>query len=164
MPMDADNRGDLVNLLRTQRWAALATVDNNGMPLASSVAYALATDARGFLLHLSRLAEHTRSRLQRPEAALVVGAPDRGDGDPQTLARCSIQGQAVRIDHDSPAYSGARAAYIARLPDSEQRFGFSDFEMFLLEPSRGQFVGGFARAFGLDAAAVASVLEECLGA
>jgi len=162
--MDAGNRRILVTLLRAQRWAALASVDNDGMPLASSVAYVLSPDARGFLLHLSRLAEHTRNLLRRPCASLVIGAPDRGDGDPQILARCSFQGQTARLQSDSPGFSGARAAYVARLPDSEQRFSFSDFELFLLEPARGHFVGGFARAFALDAAAVASVLEECVGA
>ncbi len=162
--MDADNRRDLVALVRAQRWGALASVDSQGMPLASSVAYTLAPDARGFLLHLSRLAEHTRNLLKRPRASLVIAEPDRGDGDPQTLARFSILGEAERLHLDSPTYSKARAAYIARLPDSEQRFGFSDFELFLLAPSRGHFVGGFARAFPLDANAVASVLAECLNA
>ncbi len=161
--MDEDNRRDLVTLVRAQRWGALASVGDDGIPLASSVAYALAPDARGFLLHLSRLAEHTRNLLKRPRVSLVVGAPDRGDGDPQTLPRFSIQGQVERLQPDSPAYPGARTAYIARLPDSEQRFGFSDFELFLLVPARGHFVGGFARAFPLDAKAVTSVLEESLG-
>ncbi len=162
--MDAENRRDLMTLLRAQRWGALATVGSDGMPLASSVAYTLSPDSSGFLLHLSRLAEHTRNLLQRPGASLVVGEPDRGDGDPQTLARFSVQGQAARLPPDTPAFSTARAAYIARLPDSEQRFGFSDFELFLLAPDRGHFVGGFARAFPLDADGVASVLKECLGA
>jgi putative heme iron utilization protein len=160
--MDADNRRDLVNLLRSQRWAALASTDDEGMPLASSVAFAVAPDGGGFLLHLSRLAEHTRNLLKRPGASVVVGAPDRGEGDPQTLARCSVRGRALPLERESPAYRAARAAYIARLPDSEQRFGFSDFELFLLKPARGQFVGGFARAFALDADALASVLAECL--
>lgn len=162
--MDAENRRNLVTLLRSQRWAALASTDNDGLPLASSVAYVLAPEGRGFLLHLSRLAEHTRNLLQRPDASLVIGAPDPGEGDPQILPRCSIQGWAVPLQPDSPAYRGARAAYVARLPDSEQRFGFSDFGLFLLQPARGQFVGGFARAFALDAAAVASVLSDCVGA
>lgn len=162
--MDADSRLDLVSLVQTQRWGALATVGDDGQPLASSVAYALAPGARGFLLHLSRLAEHTRNVLKRPGASLVIGEPDHGDGDPQTLARFSIQGLAERLQPDAPAYADARAAYTARLPDSEQRFGFADFELFLLAPVRAHYVGGFARAFALDADAVVSVLKECLSA
>ncbi|HSS65753.1 MAG TPA: pyridoxamine 5'-phosphate oxidase family protein [Gammaproteobacteria bacterium] len=160
--MDADDRQHLVSLVRTQRWASLATVGEDGMPLASSVAFALAPGGRGFLLHLSRLAGHTRNLLQRPDASLVIGEPDPGEGDPQALARFSVQGRVERLQPDSPAFSEARTAYIARLPDSEQRFGFSDFELFLLAPARGHFVGGFARAFQLDTKAVASVLRECL--
>lgn len=162
--MDADNRRCLVTLVRAQRWGALASVCDDGMPLASSVACVLAPGARGFLLHLSRLAEHTRNLLKRPHASLVVGEPDQGDGDPQTLARLSVQGHVERLQPGSPGYADAREAYVARLPDAEPRFGFSDFELFLLAPVRGHFVGGFARAFPLDADAVASVLEECLDA
>ncbi len=162
--MDADNRSELVTLLRRQRWAALASVGSDGTPLASSVAYALHPKGHGFLLHLSRLAEHTRNLLQRGKASLVIGESDSGEGDPQTLARFSVQGEAERLSPETPAFASARAAYIARLPDAEQRFGFTDFELFLLTPSRGQFVGGFARAFPLDANGVASVLKECVDA
>lgn len=162
--MDSDDRRDLVNLLRAQRWGALACVGDDGIPLASSVAYALAPDARGFLLHLSRLAQHTRNLLNRPSASLVISEPDRGEEDPQTLARFSVQGQVERLAPDAPDFPGARAAYMARLPDSRPRFGFSDFELFLLTPARAHFVGGFARASTLNANAVASVLKECLGA
>ncbi len=160
--MDADNRRDLVSLVKQQRWGALASIGDDGLPLASSVAYALAPDARGFLLHLSRLAEHTRNLLKRPQASLVISLPDHGDGDPQTLARVSVQGQVERLQPDQTEYAQARGAYVARLPDADQRFGFSDFELFLFAPSRGHFVGGFARAFPLDADGVASVLKECL--
>ena len=159
--MNSENRRDLVTLVRGQRWGALATTGDDGLPLASSVAYALAPGANGFLLHLSRLAEHTRNLLKRPAAALVIGEPDDGRVDPQTLARFSVQGQANLIAIDSPEHALARSAYVARLPDSEERFGFSDFELFVLAPTRGHFVGGFARAFPLDADGVISVLEEC---
>ena len=162
--MDADNRRDLVTLLRRQRWAALASVGGDGAPLASSVAYALDPDGHGFLLHLSRLAEHTRNLLQRAQASLVISEPDYGGGDPQTLARLSVQGQAVRLSPETPAFAIARAAYVAQLPDAEQRFGFTDFELFRLMPARGHYVGGFARAFPLDANGVASVLKECVEA
>lgn len=162
--MDADNRHHLVALIRAQRWGALATVGGDGAPLASSVAFVLAPGARGFLLHLSRLAEHTRNLLERPAASLVIGEPDGGDGDPQTLARFSVQGQAKVLEPGSSGYAALRAAYIARLPAAGERFGFSDFELFVLAPSRGHFVGGFARAFPLDADDVIAVLGECLQA
>ncbi len=162
--MDADNRRHLLKLLRRQRWAALASVGSDGTPLASSVAYAIHPEGHGFLLHLSRLAEHTRNLLQRAQASLVIGEPDTGEGDPQTLARFSVQGKTKRLSPETPEFASARAAYAARLPDAEQRFGFKDFELFLLTPSRGHFVGGFARAFRLDASGVAAVLKECVDA
>ena len=57
----------------------------------------------------------------------------------------------------------ARQAYVARLPHSEPRFEFSDFELFLLSAVRGQYVGGFARAFTLDADGIGDILRDCLG-
>lgn len=161
--MDAANRNDLLALVRARRWASLATLGADGAPLASSVACALSPDARGFLLHLSRLAEHTRNLLERPPAALVISEADGGEGDPQTLARLSVQGRVRLLQKGAPGYSAARAAYLARLPHAEPRFEFSDFELFLLEVGRGHFVGGFARAFPLDSAALGAVLKDCLG-
>jgi putative heme iron utilization protein len=160
--MDSASQRELGSLVRAQRWAALATLCEDGAPLASSVAYAISPEADGFLLHLSRLAEHTRNLLERPAAGLVIGKPDGGGGDPQTLPRFSIQGTARPRPPDSSGYKPARQAYVARLPHSEPRFEFSDFELFLLSPARGQYVGGFARAFSLDADGIGAILRDCL--
>ncbi len=160
--MDAGHQRHLVSLVCAQRWAALATLCEDGAPLASSVAYAISSGADGFLLHLSRLAEHTRNLLERPAAGLVIGKPDGGAGDPQTLPRFSIQGTATPRPADSSGYKSARQAYVARLPHSEPRFEFSDFDLFLLNPLRGQYVGGFARAFTLDAEGIGDILRDCL--
>lgn len=160
--MDAGSQRDLVSLVCAERWAALATLCEDGAPLASSVAYAISPEADGFLLHLSRLAEHTRNLLERPAACLVIGKPDGGAGDPQTLPRFSIQGTATPRPAESPGYKSARQAYVARLPHAEPRFEFSDFELLLLNPGRGQYVGGFARAFTLDAEGIGEILRDCL--
>lgn len=161
--MDAGNKRHLVSLVCAQRWVSLATLCEDGAPLASSVACAISPGADGFLLHLSRLAEHTRNLLERPAAGLVIGKPDGGAGDPQTLPRFSIQGTATLRPADSSGYKLARQAYVARLPHSEPRFEFSDFELFLLSAVRGQYVGGFARAFTLDAEGIGDILRDCLG-
>jgi putative heme iron utilization protein len=160
--VDSGNQRKLVSLVRAQRWAALATLCEDGAPLASSVAYAISPGADGFLLHLSRLAEHTRNLLERPATGLVIGKPDGGGGDPQTLPRFSIQGTATPCPADASAYKSARQAYVARLPHSEPRFEFSDFELFFLNPLRAQYVGGFARAFTLDADGIGRILRDCL--
>lgn len=148
------------DLLTGQRWAALATIDNSGDPFASKVACVQDPAAGGLLMHLSELAEHTRNLAARPGASLVIGQPDLGEGDPQTLARLSVAGRVERVEPDSADFPGARARYIARLPDAEVRFGFADFVLLRLVPARGQFVGGFARARSLSAATLARLIAS----
>jgi putative heme iron utilization protein len=83
---------DAARPILTRRWAALATLTDNG-PSASMVAYAPEPDLSSLLLFLSGLSQHTRNLLEEPRVALVVTEPDSGEGDPQTLARLSVKGR-----------------------------------------------------------------------
>lgn len=138
-----------VDLLLAQRWAALATLGEQGEPLASMVAYVVEPELGGLLLHVSRLAAHTGNLLARPAASLVVGESDPGAGDPQQLARLTLAVRAAVIPRDSDTYARARALYSARLPDAQRLFDFPDFVLFRLALGEARYVGGFARAFTL---------------
>jgi putative heme iron utilization protein len=140
----------LARVIRGQRWAALATQEE-GVPLASMVAYACEPDFGGFLMLLSRLSQHTRNLLASPTASLVISEPDTGAESPQTLARVSIQGEAKPLQEDSPGYAEAKAVYEKRLPASAPLFGFEDFSLFRLVPREARFVAGFARAYTFTA-------------
>jgi putative heme iron utilization protein len=115
------------------------------------VAYACKPDFGGFLLLLSGLSQHTRNLLTSPAASFVISEPDTGAGNPQTLARVSIQGEATPITEDMPGYAEAKAVYKKRLPASSPLFGFGDFILFRLVPRDARFVAGFARAYTLSA-------------
>jgi putative heme iron utilization protein len=141
----------VATLIRGQRWASLSTTDEDGFPLGSMVAYVPMKAFAGFTVHISKLARHTRNLLSSNLAALTIGEPDVGEGDPQTLARVSIQGHAVALARDSTDYVAAKALYLEHLPDAAQLFGFADFVMFRFVPRRAHYVGGFARAYGFDA-------------
>jgi putative heme iron utilization protein len=160
--MQHEDRETLRALVGGQRQAALGTLAD-GSPFVSMVLYAIelrdgATPA--FLIHVSRLAPHTRQLLADPRASLMVMQPDVGAGDPQALSRITFQVAASVIHVDGPDYAGARAAYLARLPQQEYLFGFADFLLVRLAPSEARYVGGFARAFSLDAARVAEALGD----
>lgn len=117
------------------------------------VAYAPEATLDGLLLHLSRLAKHTRYLLQAGQAALVISAPDTGAGDdPQTLPRLSLQGHVTVLPHDHAEYDAARACYLARLPAAHARFEFADFMLLRFEPDQARYVGGFAQAHSLSRA------------
>ncbi|MBK8183814.1 MAG: pyridoxamine 5'-phosphate oxidase family protein [Candidatus Competibacteraceae bacterium] len=156
--MNLQERHLLVDLIRNQRWAALATQGPDG-PEASWVAYAAEAGFSGFLLHLSTLASHTRNLLAHPRAGLAISAPEQAEIDPQTLARVTIQGDVGIIPKNSEYYQDAVRHYQARLPGSLPRFEFTDFLLLRLTPIKARFVGGFARAYTLDAAALRATAQ-----
>lgn len=147
--MDPSTLDHARQLIRTQRWAALATLRQDE-PFASMVAYVPAADLSYLLLHLSRLAPHTQNLLKNSHASLVISEPDTGQGDPQTLARVSITGTIAAFMPEAPEYLEAKQRYIARLPDAEMLFGFGDFMLLKLTPRKVRFVGGFAQAHGIS--------------
>ena len=132
-------------LIRTHRWAALATLDA-GEPLASMVAYALESGGGALLLHVSQLAQHTRNLLAHPRGALAITEPDALEGDPQRLQRVTVTGTASVLLPADPAYVAAAQAYIGRFPDAQMRFELGDFLLFRFTPADARYVGGFARA------------------
>ncbi len=144
---------DVVRLIRANRWAALATVGEGG-PFASMVAFAAVPDLSRVVLHLSRLAPHTRNLLTDPHASLVISEPDDGRDDPQTLARVTLMGGVAAVDKAAADYEALRSLYTARLPESRQRFEFADFSLFCFVPEEVRYVGGFGVAGTYSAAKV----------
>jgi len=158
--LTAEDRAAIIALLTKRRWAALATRDDAGDPLASQVGFAVAPNGAGLLLHLSRLAAHTRNLAMHPRVSLVISQGDDGRADPQTLARLSMTADARLIDREDGFHERAHGCYVARLPEAEMRFTFTDFDLYLLAPRGARFVGGFARACSLRASSLRGLLSE----
>lgn len=157
----AEDRDVLRDLLRGQRWAALATVREDGAPYVSFVAYVAEADYASYLLHLSTLAPHTRYLLAGGGASLGITLPDAGHGDPQLLPRVTLSGAVETLARETPDYAAARALYLQRLPEAERLFGFGDFVLFRLRVQEARYVGGFARAVTLNAETLRRLLESC---
>lgn len=140
----------LKRLLAAARWAALASVDGAGAPMASMVGYVMTEASDAAYIHLSRLAAHTGNLLANGRAALVISENDDGNGDPQELTRVTLQGGVQVIARDTEEYGAAQESYLQRLPASERLFDFPDFILFRLDVVEARFVGGFgqARTFG----------------
>lgn len=139
----------LRQLIRSQRWASMATV-RNGEPYCSMVAYAHTTDFSHLILHLSTLAPHTQRLLKNPKVSLSITEQDIQVEDPQTLARASLTGEIKPLSIDEERYAEYRQNYIGRLPNSEPLFSFGDFSLFEFTPQKIRFIGGFARAYGIN--------------
>ena len=147
-PTQADT---LRQLLEQQETAALGTL-HRGEPFVSMVPYALLPAGRGLVIHVSRLSTHTADMQQHPGVSVLVCAVREPGVAPQGLARATLQGDARFCAEATGEYTDARAAYVARYPDSEPMFGFGDFSLFLIEPSSVRGVAGFGQAWSLSGA------------
>ena len=149
----------LRELLRIQQVAALGTL-HKGQPYVSMVPFAILPGGSGFVIHVSQLATHTKDMLLSPQVSLLVVAPPMPELPAQALARVTIQGQAVPCTDATQGHAEAKAAYLARFPQSAQMFTFSDFSLFAILPSSIRFVGGFAQATTISPEILARVLSE----
>ncbi|MFN8626563.1 MAG: pyridoxamine 5'-phosphate oxidase family protein [Candidatus Binatia bacterium] len=146
--MDAQSAEALKELVLSRSVAALGTL-RDGAPYVSLVLYAPARDLSGILIHISRLAYHTRNILMDPRISLMIAAAEHDVEDPQTLPRVSIQGVAEELPRTSAAADAAAAAYLARFPQATTYFELGDFSFFSLRPRSIRFVAGFGRAFSV---------------
>lgn len=156
--MNPDQSQALRKLLGTQPVAALGTL-HKGEPFVSMVPFALLPLGRGFVVHVSRLATHTKDMLTHPAVSLLVVAPPAPQVPVQALARATIQGQARQCLDTDPDYAEARRVYLARFPQSADLFGFADFSLFVVVPRSVRFVGGFAQAASITAGTLARIMS-----
>ena len=138
--------------------AALGTL-HEGAPFVSMVPVVPAPGGSGFLIHVSRLAQHTRDLVADARMSLLFTAPLTEDQDPLALPRVTLQGAAEAIAADSGEYEQAAEAYLARFPQAEMTLGLGDFSFFRLRPATGRLVLGFGRALSLDAAQIQAALS-----
>ena len=148
--MDPQASAELNALVEHKRWAALATTNADGTANVSQVAFARARPANVLLFHLSTLAKHTRNLLDRPHCSISISELDDGRMDPQTLARVALTGTIAVVTRTDSRYVRLRDTYLQRLPQAAPRFDFGDFHLLEMDITKGQFVGGFARAFKVN--------------
>ena len=143
--MNETTAQQLVQLLRARTVAALGTL-HAGAPYVSMVPYAIAPGGAGMLIHVSRLASHTKDMHADPRVSLLVMQELEAGGSAIALPRASIQGTAREIASDAPELTAFSAAYLERFPDAAQLFDFADFSLFNIQPESARFVAGFAQA------------------
>ena len=146
--MDNETLQSLAGLINTQRVAALGTI-HEGSPLVSMVAYQSAPDFSAFYIHISRLAQHTQGILQDSRVSLMIAEADTGKKEPQTLARISMQGEAIEIPQSASGYEDAKTLYLSKFPGAAISFGLGDFSIYSIQPRRARHIGGFGRIFDL---------------
>lgn len=138
----------LRTILTSQAIAALGTL-HDGEPFVSMVPFAIMPEGRGFVIHVSGLAAHTKDMLHHPTVSLLMMAPQDPETPPQALPRVTVQCSARQLSDEDPAYPAARMSYLGRFPDAEMTMALGDFSLFLLTPLAVRLVGGFAQAANL---------------
>lgn len=150
----------LRELLASRRVAALGTLEaaSGAGPCVSMVPYALLPETCSLVLHVSSLAAHARNLRAHPRVSLLVTAPEV-DGEPvHALPRVTLDGVARPPEPGSPAWTAARAAYLARFPEAEAMTQLGDFSFVLVALSGARQVAGFGAARSVDAEALARIL------
>lgn len=156
--MNSDQAQALRRLLQDQDVAALGTLRRDE-PFVSMVPFVALPDG-ALVVHVSRLATHTRDMADHPGVSVLVMAPRSPEVPAQALARATLQADAHPCPPDDPQYAPARAAYLGRFPDSEMLFGFADFSLFRLVPRSVRFVGGFAQATSITGETYVQVMSS----
>jgi heme iron utilization protein len=144
----------LQTILKSQRNASLGTLHNDE-PFVSMVPFAIMPGGKGFVIHVSGLASHTKDMLQHPRVSFMVMAPQSPDIPAQALPRVTVQSEAVRLDESDPAYPIARAAYLGRFPEAETTLALGDFSLFALSTVSLRLISGFGAAATLTPADLA---------
>lgn len=148
--MNASISDILRHLLVGRSLAAVGTL-HEGRPFVSMVPFAAHLDAGRLRLvvHVSRLAAHTRDMHASPEVCLMVTAAESEETPPQAVARVSISAVAEFVPPEHPDHAALKAAYLAKFPDAAMLFQLGDFSIVVLEPTSSRLVAGFARAMTL---------------
>jgi putative heme iron utilization protein len=154
-----EHAAQLAGLVRSREAAALGTL-HAGAPFVSMVPYAVLPDGSGFVVHVSRLAGHTKDMLAEPRVSLLVMQAEGQGVAAQALARISIQGEAREMAKASDGERECREAYLTRFPEAAPLTEFGDFSFFLIRPAQARFVAGFAQAMSVTAETLAGALRR----
>jgi len=139
--------------------AALGTLDGDS-PFVSMTPFAITPDGQAVIVHVSRLAAHTRQMQAHPAVSLLVMEPEIPGKMPQGLARVTIQGRARVLSQNEPDYSVAKSQYLNKFPSASELFHFPDFQLVRIEVISARLVGGFAQASSLTAETFARAVRS----
>ena len=146
-------------MLRTQRVAALGTLNAEGKPFVSMVPFAIEPQSGALIIHVSLLAPHTRNLLSDPAVSVMVMQSEVPGEPVHALPRVSLDGIAARLQPDSASWLAGRSAYLARFPDAQMMTELGDFNFVAIMVTQARQVAGFGSARPLEPGDIASVLK-----
>ncbi|MEO0822505.1 MAG: DUF2470 domain-containing protein [Pseudomonadota bacterium] len=158
--VDDDARRLAGTLLRTERHAALATLEpGSGWPMASRVSMATAMEGHAVIL-ISQLSPHFAALQADPRASLLIGSP--GKGDPLAHPRMTVAVRAERTQGETRM--ALRRRFLARHPKASLYADFGDFAFWRLTVERVSLNGGFGKAYEMAGSDLVLARDEGLEA
>lgn len=148
----------LRDLLHSERTAALGTRDALGEVFVSMVPFAIDTEDRSLVIHVSGLAAHS-ANMQRHARVSVLVRQGEVAGEPvHALPRVTLDANAEVQEPGSAGSAACRRVYLARFPDAEPMTQLGDFRFVRLQPHGARQVAGFGAARSLEPDEVAKAL------
>ncbi|MEO0002825.1 MAG: hypothetical protein RLZZ22_517 [Pseudomonadota bacterium] len=152
-----------VELLRTQRVAALATLEADGSPFVSMVPFALEPGQGWLVLHVSALAQHSGNMRRQPRVSLLVMQSEQAGEPVHALPRLTLLGQARLLEPAGESWARCRAAYLARFPEAEPMTQLGDFRFVAIWPEGARQIAGFGAARSVDGAELRAAISLAAG-
>jgi putative heme iron utilization protein len=134
---------ELLSILKTQRMAALATLQPDGTPYVSMAAYAIDGSTGRVVLQVSALAPHAQHMRDDPRISLLMIASEAPDSASAARPRLTLQGRAEFLAHGSREWQSGRAAFVERFPDSGPINALLDFDFVALNLCAVRQTSGF---------------------
>lgn len=157
--MKNERAASLRELLANRNTAALGTL-HSGAPYVSMVPFVLLKDGSALIIHVSRLAAHTKDMLVDPRVSLLITEAEHSDVSPLAVPRVTILGTARQLSGNTPEYPVIKEAYLARFPEAASIFTLGDFSLFVITVTGVRWIAGFAQAQSLSPAAFAKILTD----
>jgi len=142
----------LRHLLADTRLMSVAVVVE-GEPLAGVVPFLAAADFGSLVVHVSRLARHSRGLEAGAAWSGALQEPDRADLDALAVPRLILSGRVEEIAPEDADALGA--AWAERFPSAAMTLALGDFRFRRLRVESGRLIAGFAQAAGVSARVLA---------
>ncbi|MFM2343074.1 MAG: hypothetical protein RLZZ592_2727 [Pseudomonadota bacterium] len=161
---DHVNRLDrlLVLLLTSRSTAALATLDDAGLPAVSMVPYAVEAGGPDLLILVSGLAAHTRQLRAQPRASVLVCASEDQADTVHALPRVTLTVEARWPEPGSEAARQGLQTYLARHPSAGMLTELPDFALARLRLLEARQIAGFGAARTVDGTRLGQLLRQTL--
>jgi len=156
--MDPSALEALRRLLIDSRVLALS-VRVGDEPTIGLLPFLAASDLQSLLVHVSRLARHTKGLVDGASFTALIHEPDHAGADPMALPRLTVRGTVELVEAEER--ERVHSCWAERFTSAVLTLELGDFEFRRLRIEGGRLIRGFAQASGVrpETLAAAAALD-----